>query len=121
MLWIVPVPGIVCAAFSIELGFKALAAQASGSTPWGHDLLNLFERIEPWQQNEISQLVGVEIDHLRAELSRTAKAFEYWRYAHEHTELSIGIGLLEKLSEATQQVLSRVNAPNNSPERSRDR
>jgi len=45
-LEIILIPGIVCAVFSVELGFKAIILHAGGK-PTGHKLLQLFMKLDP--------------------------------------------------------------------------
>jgi HEPN domain-containing protein len=108
-LWILPVPGIVCAALSIEIGFKSLLLQAGISPPREHKLSKLFHRLGPWQQNELVLSMGIDKNSFDAELGKVSDAFTQWRYEYENGDLEISIGFLEKLAAATQRVLNSAN------------
>lgn len=93
-------PDVVCGALAPELYFKCLVTLETGATPRGHDLVNLFHRLDPTSQASmrkhfanappltkqmrqlISQKIGREIDFDYA-LHSSRDAFVYWRYFHE--------------------------------------
>ena len=104
-LAIVLVPGIVCAALSIELGFKAMIME-DGKIAKGHNLLKLFHRLGPWSQNAIVHSVGLDRKSFENELAEMSEAFVQWRYVYEYDEVKISIGFLDKLLRATVSAAS---------------
>jgi hypothetical protein len=101
------VPAVVCAAFSIELGFKALVLRAGGSVS-GHNLKELFSALEPSTQQLIFAAVGIaEEEEFYSSLEAESKAFVEWRYIHERESASANTEFLSKLSKATQDAISK--------------
>ncbi|OZG71829.1 hypothetical protein BTA51_19605 [Hahella sp. CCB-MM4] len=96
------VPGIVCAAFSIELGVKALLMEGKKEAR-GHELYELFSRLAPAEQAELIEMVGATNDDFVRELKSVANAFVKWRYVYEAGEsVSANLDFLRQLSEAVQ-------------------
>ncbi len=106
-LAIIPVPGIVCGVFSIEIGFKSLL-MAGGDAAQGHNLLRLFEKLDSSIQDEIIQGVGLDRLCFMRELGEMADSFTKWRYVYEHEEVQINLGFLHQLAKATQDTAERV-------------
>ena len=100
-LSIVLVPGIVCAAFSVELGLKAQIME-DGRMAKGHRLFDLFQKLDPKCQSNLVKLVGLDQETFENELAHMSEAFVQWRYVYEHDEVSINLGFLEKLVRAMQ-------------------
>ena len=100
------VPAIVCAAFSIELGFKALALRSGGSVS-GHNLKELFSALETPTQQQIVSTVGVAEGEFNSSLAEASNAFVEWRYIHERESANVNNEFLSKLSKATQDALSK--------------
>ena len=99
------VPGVVCAAFAIELGLKALVLQ-KGVQAKGHDLEKLFSKLEPAQQTALIKAVGIAESDFNKELKATANAFIDWRYIYEAPgSVSANLDFLRRLSEAIQNHL----------------
>lgn len=99
------VPGIVCAAFAIELGFKALLLQ-KGAEARGHKLDKLFGKLESAEQAELIKVVGITDSDFSKELKAAANAFVDWRYVYEATgSVSANVDFLQRLSEAVQRQL----------------
>ncbi|MCM0611352.1 hypothetical protein KFJ24_02540 [Marinobacter sediminum] len=106
-LAIIPVPGIVCGVFSIEIGFKSLL-MVKGDAAQGHNLLKLFEKLDSSIQDEIIQGVGLDRASFMNELSEMADSFTQWRYVYEHEEVQINLGFLDQLAKTTQNIALRV-------------
>ena len=106
-LSIILVPGIVCAALSIELGFKAMIMNEGGISR-GHNLSKLFHELGPWQQNAIIQNIGCCRKAFDNELAQMSEAFVQWRYVYEYDEVKINIGFLDKLLQATQRAAGNI-------------
>jgi hypothetical protein len=100
------VPAIVCAAFSIELGFKALVLQSGGSVS-GHNLEKLFSALETPTQQQIVSAVGVAKEEFNSSLAEASNAFVEWRYIHEQEYANANNEFLSRLSKATQDALSK--------------
>lgn len=101
---LVVVPAVVCAAFSIELGFKAIALRSGGSVS-GHKLNELFKALEPSSQQAIIAAVGFEREKFDSSLEAVSSAFVEWRYIHERESANIDMEFLLKLSKATQDAI----------------
>ena len=99
------VPAVVCAAFAIELGVKAIAL-AKGAQPRGHELDKLFGTLDAAEQNGIKALVGLSDTDFQKELKAAAGAFVEWRYIYEATgTVSANLAFLQSLSSAVQSRL----------------
>ncbi len=76
------IPGIVCLAFSIELGLKSILF-AVNKPSTGHRLDRLFEELpEPEQQAVLFESCA-EPSSFRENLALVANAFVEWRYIYE--------------------------------------
>lgn len=99
------VPGVVCAAFAIELGIKAIAL-GEGTQPRGHGLDELFGILSVPEQNAIKDSIGLPDPDFQKELKVAAGAFVEWRYIYEATEtVSANLQFLQKFSSAVQSRL----------------
>ncbi|WP_129139611.1 hypothetical protein [Modicisalibacter coralii] len=102
---ILMVPGVVCAAFSIELGIKAIAL-GEGTQPTGHKLDKLFGTLSAPEQDAIKESIGLPNTDFQKELEAAAGAFEEWRYIYEGTEtVSANLQFLQRFSSAVQSRL----------------
>lgn len=99
------VPAVVCAAFSIELGLKAIVLRAGGSVS-GHKLKELFGALEPPTQQLIFAAVGIERQEFDSSLEVASDAFVEWRYIHELESTNVDMEFLSKLSKATQDAIA---------------
>ena len=92
-------PAVVNAAFSCELYLKFLI----GSKCPGHDLEQLFQRLDPKLQNEIRDEVASEIQSYPLSfdelLKRAKDVFKEWRYLYErpHTDTYLNVYINEYL------------------------
>ena len=106
LLPIVFVPGIVCTVLSVELAFKAMIIQSGQSVSKKHNLSELFQKLGPWQQNEIVRVVALDRETFVAELAKMSEAFVEWRYAYEYPEVQINLGFMDQLAKAAQGAAS---------------
>ncbi len=96
------VPGLVCEAFAVELGIKALVL-AKGKSLKCHDLEKLFDALDDAEQTAIEAFVGISGSEFREQLQLVAFAFQDWRYIYEkQEEVSINFDFLQQLSYAVQ-------------------
>jgi hypothetical protein len=102
------IPGVVCMAFSIELGFKALLSEAEKDVPQIHDLDKLFSKLEPREQKRIIELCGVEVQDFYPAIEAIAKVFIQWRYIYEPDNAQLDVGFLQSLSDATYTVVTKL-------------
>lgn len=106
------VPSLVLYAFAIEIGFKALALQASGVAPRGHNLDALFRALPAQLQAQV--IAGTSATYPSAEpyfdrdLAMVADAFEVWRYIHEKHQVETDVGFLQRLARAVDAVLAAI-------------
>jgi HEPN domain-containing protein len=99
------VPGVVCAAFAIELGIKAIAL-AKGAQPKGHKLDALFGSLDLAEQSALKTAVGLSDLDFQKEIKAAADAFVEWRYIYEATgTVSANLEFLQRLSTAVQNRL----------------
>lgn len=96
------VPAVVCGAFSIEIGFKAIILQEGGNAT-GHELSKLFDKVSPALQDLIVKEVGLDLSVFSVELNKISNVFVEWRYIYEKDFAQIGIDFLGKLAAATQK------------------
>ena len=101
------VPAVVCLAFSIELGFKAILVGCEKPSD-GHKFVELFAKLPCEIQDEIERLVDVENSSFKESLTLVSNAFVEWRYIFEEAGYhSIDIGYLSKLHAVITQIAER--------------
>jgi hypothetical protein len=96
------VPAVVCAAFSIEIGFKAIIMSEGNTASQVHELAKLFKEISPAAQDSIVKEVGLDPAAFTAGLESASNAFDQWRYYYEKGSLQANLNFLAKLANATQ-------------------
>lgn len=99
------IPAVVCAAFSVELGFKALVIRAGGSVS-GHNLKQLFSVLVAPIQQQIISAIGISEREFNSSLAEISNSFIEWRYIHEQASANVNGEFLSKLAKATQDALS---------------
>jgi hypothetical protein len=120
-VWEGPVgPGVVCAAFGVELWFKALhcAAHPDKPVPAAHDLLKLFKSLPLDVRDEVAAACNYSLDELANALAIDAGVFITWRYAYEHgmgaegpvKALEADVRLLLELARACESTYGRLTA-----------
>ena len=101
------VPAVVCLAFSIELGFKAILV-GCGKPSEGHKFVELFEKLPDEIQAEIRRLVVGDDGDFENSLRPVSNAFVEWRYIFEETgSHSINVDFLSKLHDAVAQIAEK--------------
>lgn len=98
------VPAIVCIAFSIELGLKALA-QVEGRSLRGHKLADLFNQLSPTQQAKLVAAAGYTRGVFDSALLEATDVFVDWRYVHEQESPEANLGFLQAFAGAVQKAL----------------
>lgn len=83
-----PIPAIVCLAFSIEVGLKAIIKAEGKAPPRCHDLQKLFGLLTQDSQMQIRQALSRYADKFDSLLTSMKSAFEDWRYVYEAYEPS---------------------------------
>jgi len=106
------VPSLVLYAFAIEIGFKALALNALGVAPRGHDLDALFRALPAPLQAQIiadtsAAYPGSEA-YFDRDLAMVADVFEVWRYIHEQHPVDTDLGFLQRLARAVETALAAL-------------
>ena len=106
-----PVPAIVCAAFSIELALKAIILAETGNGANGHKLDDLYAELSGASQQKVAAAVTVPTypkvpdvtETFDTALAKIRNAFIEWRYIHEKTDwTSIDRIFLMEVAEAVQ-------------------
>lgn len=91
-------PVVVNLAFSIELYFKYTLAK-NGSGKRGHDLLELFNLLDPTIKTGIIEAVSGNETAFLSELKAHSGAFADWRYLHErNSSISAALDFMLKLA-----------------------
>lgn len=108
-----PVPAIVCAAFSIELALKAIILAETGNPARGHKLDDLYAELSGTSQQKVAGAVTVPTypkvpgvtESFDTALTKIRNAFVDWRYIHEKTDwTSIDKTFLMEVADAVQAV-----------------
>lgn len=95
------VPSVVCAAFSIELGIKAMLLP-TGSPPKTHNLAKLFSLLPQPVKDQIIEGCGQSRDAFDVSLATIANVFDEWRYIYESENISLDNGFLNALADAVK-------------------
>ena len=103
------IPGVVCLAFSIELGIKAMLLPA-GKPPKTHNLTTLFRLLPPAIQSQIVSACGMPRDAFDSVLDGVAKVFEEWRYVYDMEQPQVDLAFLTTLADAVR-VATDAHAP----------
>jgi hypothetical protein len=93
------IPGVVCLAFSIELGIKAMVLPTA-QPPKIHSLAKLFVLLPENIQDQVVAHCGRPREAFNASLDSAAKTFEEWRYVYDLDNPSIDLGFLSALADA---------------------
>jgi hypothetical protein len=101
------VPALVCAAFSVELGLKALLLR-KGQEIRGHNLAGLFEALDQATQTRISTATGVVDADFASSLQEAGDVFDEWRYIHEKEAKVASPKFLSAMAKATLAELDRT-------------
>ena len=91
-------PGVVCAAFSVELYIKLLYLLATGNSQRGHKLSELFAALPENARQRVAEKYGNS--EIAAHIAQTSDAFVTWRYEHEHEALAINPAALMAVATA---------------------
>jgi hypothetical protein len=110
------VPATVCAAFSVEIGMKAIIL-AEGKKAYGHHLDSLFAELSPESQSQITSAITLS-DYQKREgvtptfgdaITKIRGAFVDWRYIHEKEDWTeVDYSFLMQLAQAVQDVAAKV-------------
>lgn len=95
------IPGVVCSAFSIELGIKAILLR-SGQPPKSHNLSKLFEALSPAIQDQVITACGKCRKDFDAALGQASALFEEWRYIYEIENPQVDLEFLTHLADAVR-------------------
>jgi hypothetical protein len=93
------IPGVVCLAFSIELGIKAILLRTS-QPPRTHNLKRLFALLPANIQEEIVAASGKSRTIFDAALLEAAHVFEEWRYVYDMEDPQVDLAFLNSLADA---------------------
>lgn len=104
------VPAVVCAAFAIELYFKAIITLEGGSAK-GHDLSDLFSRLSSNSQRALTTHLSVTQPAFVQKLKEISGAFVEWRYIFEQQTANIDMVFLNGLAKASRFVVESMSKP----------
>lgn len=93
------VPAVVCCAFSIELGIKAMLLP---NPPKTHNLAKLFKQLSKEIQDQIVANCVSKGNCFDKSISSVADVFEKWRYIYESESSEIDLVFLQSLSDAVK-------------------
>jgi hypothetical protein len=108
------VPTLVCYAFSIEIGLKALALYEKGKTSRNeHDLRKLFTFLPAALQERIIRNTEIipgasfapDTKRFESDLDLVRRVFVEWRYIYETRLVDTDLGFLQRFAAAIQGVL----------------
>jgi len=99
------VPGVVCTAFSIELGFKALIARTT-PPPRIHDLKKLFEKLPQEIQDRVVTACSPTRATFDSSLAAIANVFEEWRYVYEQQTVQLDMAFLQRLADTVYTIIN---------------
>jgi len=108
------VPTLVCYAFSIEIGLKALALYEKGKAPRNeHDLRKLFTFLPAALQGRIVRDTEIipeaplapDPKRFESDLDLVRRIFVDWRYIYETGLVDTDLGFLQRFAAAIQGVL----------------
>jgi uncharacterized protein YodC (DUF2158 family) len=113
------VPAVVCAAFAVELAFKAMLLIDQLQQPRGHDLVALFDKLPVASQQAVKQAVQApsyprsasRTMFFREALDDIKTVFKDWRYAYEKPDMSAGVTFIQELARASQAIAKGMTAP----------
>lgn len=103
------VPSVVCAAFAIELGIKAMLLP-TGKTIKKHDLRKLFDALPESIQQEIISSCHKPLNEFNASLDSMANTFDEWRYVFELQSATVDLEFLELFGSAVR-IATETHAP----------
>jgi HEPN domain-containing protein len=99
-------PAITCAAFSAELGMKAILSR-DGEKVRGHNLKTLLDQLSIDDKSNIISLTSVSFPDFDVQLQNASQAFVEWRYIHEQKkEKNLNIVFLGDFAKSILSVLS---------------
>ena len=104
------IPGVVCLAFSIELGLKAMLL-SSGKPPKTHNLFKLFQLLPQPIQGEVVAACGAPREAFDASLGTAANTFEEWRYIYEMENPNVDLAFMSALADAIRVATDVHAAP----------
>ena len=100
------IPAITCAAFSAELGIKAILNR-EGLKTRGHKLKELLERLPAEDRDKIISLTSASYLDFNNQLEAASNAFVEWRYMHEQeNEIQVNVFFIGNFAESILKVLS---------------
>ena len=98
------IPAVVCLAFSIELGFKAILVGCDKPSE-GHKFVELFNKLPDEIKTEIERRVVGDEDTFSCRLATVSNAFVKWRYIFEESGyISVDLDFLVKLHSAVTHI-----------------
>lgn len=101
------VPAMVCAAFAIELYFKAIIALEGGGVK-GHDLSDLFSSLSKNSQLSLITHCSVTESIFTQKLKGISGGFVEWRYIFEKQETIIDVPFLNGLVKSSGIVVQSI-------------
>ncbi len=102
----VPVPAVVCTAFSIELYLKAMLALDNVEMNV-HDVVKLFKGLNLPRQEEILAEMHLTREAFAEKLAEVGSVFVEWRYIYEKQDAYLDHIFLGELSKACRTVAFR--------------
>lgn len=103
-------PEVVNLAFACELALKGLIHVHVAKSAHGHNLTKLYEQL-PQDVHQLIRGTNLAPQVFMERLASVSRSFELWRYAHEHSTLSVSIGFLRELARSLIEALRHEAAP----------
>ncbi len=102
--FILGMPALICAAFGIEVGLKALLASFGVEQQREHNLRKLLNALPANVRSEIVADVTFSYPDYEVQLSNAERAFVVWRYFYESKEqIEVNILFVGALGAAVQK------------------
>jgi HEPN domain-containing protein len=102
-----PIPGVVCAAFAAELGFKAILLLERRERWTGHKLTQLFAELSVGSRFDVKKAAesrsylgsdGHRTMEFSEGLDAVSSTFEDWRYFYEKGDQAVDPTFLQKVA-----------------------
>jgi hypothetical protein len=95
------VPAVVCLAFAVEVGVKAMLLKI-GASAKGHSLSDLVGKLPMPARQTLVQATGLDEATFASRLSLVGNAFVEWRYIYESEKAQVDLAFLRTLNQAIQ-------------------
>ncbi|TGG95422.1 hypothetical protein E4656_03080 [Natronospirillum operosum] len=100
------VPAVVCQAFAVELGLKAIL-ESEGNSCRGHKLKELYDSLSIEAKKSISDVAGCSEEFMELNMEKISNIFVEWRYIYESDEAGLDLEFFNNLANAVHHVANK--------------